>query len=164
MPSKTGPILEAKYDETLLAIVGILDEVKRQSNVASWVKANGLWGPYPPQRLINTNIGEFPDDHFRDGREDAAASSDSGSADSGRRGERKKKRGDAVADVSEANVVGKPRDGSSPYAIPDEKRGQMNTSESPLWFDNPPTMRYWVSRGMNALKTLEIPIEHGLKQ
>lgn len=164
VPCGADPILEAKYDETLLAIVGILDEVKHQSNVASWVKANGLWGPYPLQGLINANLGEFPDDHIRDDREDAAASSDSGSADSGRRGERKKKRGDAVADVSEVRVVGKPRDGGSPYAIPDERRGQMNTSESPLWFDNPPTMRYWVGRGRNALKTLEIPIEHGLKQ
>lgn len=164
MPSRAGPILEVKYDETLLAIVGILDEVKRQSNVASWVKANGLWGPYLLHGMVNANISELRHDDFRDGREDAAASSDSGSADSGRRGERKKKRRDVVLDVVEASLADKPGDSGSLCASPDEKRGQTNVSETPIWFDNPPTMRYWVDRGRNALKALEIPIEHGLKQ
>lgn len=41
-----------EYDETLLAVIGVLDEVKEQSNVASWIRAGGLWGPMdlrPPQ-------------------------------------------------------------------------------------------------------------------
>jgi len=121
-------------------------------------------GSVSPQGMVDTNIDKLRHDQFRDGREDAAASSDSGSADSGRRGERKKKRGDAAADVFEASPADKPRDGGSPYATPDEKRGQTNVSESPLWFENPPTVRYWVERGRNALKTLAIPVEHGLKQ
>lgn len=33
------------YDETLLAVVGILEEIKSQSNVAGWVRGGGLWGP-----------------------------------------------------------------------------------------------------------------------
>lgn len=32
-----------KYDETLLAIVGILDTMRVQTNVAAWIRAGGLW-------------------------------------------------------------------------------------------------------------------------
>lgn len=34
-----------RYDETLLAIVGILEELRRESDVASWIKSGGLRGP-----------------------------------------------------------------------------------------------------------------------
>ncbi|GJE94097.1 hypothetical protein PsYK624_102650 [Phanerochaete sordida] len=34
-----------EYDPTLLAVVGVLDAVKRERNVAAWVRAGGLWGP-----------------------------------------------------------------------------------------------------------------------
>lgn len=154
---------EIEYDETLLAIVGILDEVKHQSNVASWVKANGLWGPYPPQNPVNSSFDAPTHDHLPSSREDTAALSDSGSADSGRRGERKKKRRDAVAAFFEASVGG-PKDGALPYAPTSGKEDQTDTSEAPLWFDNPLTMQHWVDRGKSALKTLGIPIEHGLIQ
>lgn len=32
-----------KYDETLLAIIGVLDEVKVQANVSAWIRSGGLW-------------------------------------------------------------------------------------------------------------------------
>lgn len=31
------------YDQTLLAMIGIFDAVKKESNVAGWVRAGGLW-------------------------------------------------------------------------------------------------------------------------
>ena len=163
-PSGAGPILEIEYDETLLAVVGILDEVRHQSNVASWVKANGLWGPYPPQNSDNPNTGSLTRDHSRNGHEDVAALSDSGSLDSGRRGERKKQRRTAVTAFFEASVVDRPKDGGSDSTTTNEKQNQKNTSETPLWFENPPTMRHWIDRGRNALRALGITIEHGLKQ
>jgi len=162
--SGSKPISEIEYDETLLAIVGILDEVKHQSNVASWVKANGLWGPYPPQNLTNPNTDALTRDHFRNSHEDIATLSDSGSVDSGRREERKKKRRDAVTAFFETSVMEGPEDGDLPCAPTNEKSEQPNTSETPMWFDDPLTMRYWVERGRDALETLGIPVEHGLKQ
>jgi len=39
------PIFGEVYDETLLAVIGVLDEIKQQSNVAGWIRAGGLWGP-----------------------------------------------------------------------------------------------------------------------
>jgi hypothetical protein len=154
----TEPVPEIEYDETLLAVIGILNEVKHQSNVASWVKANGLWGPYPPQSLVNPNIDPSTDDPSGS-REGIATLSDSGSVDSGRHGEGKKRRRDAVAAFFEASVT----DGS-PRAPTAEEQNPPDTPEAPLWFDNPSTMRHWVGRGRNALETLGIPLEHGLKQ
>jgi len=151
--SRAEPIPVTEYDETLLAVVGILDEVKHQSNVASWVRANGLWGPHRPRGLANP-----------ESRGGTATLSDSESVDSGRRGEGKKKRRDAVTAFFEASVTEGPEDGGSPYAPVIERQNQTTTSETPLWFDNPPTMRHWVDRGRNALKTLGISTGHGLKQ
>jgi len=158
--SRAGPILEIEYDETLLVVVGILDEVKHQSNVASWVKANGLWGPYPPQNLVNPDADSLSHDHPRSSHEDVVALSDSGSLDSGRRGERKKKQRKATATAFfDASAVDGPKDGESDSTATNEKH-----SGTPLWFDNPPTVRHWINRGRNALETMGIPIEHGLKQ
>jgi hypothetical protein len=162
--SEADPAHVIKYDETLLAVVGILDEIKFQSNVASWAKANGLWGPYPPQNLVDPGIDAFTRDNFRMSCEDVTTLSDGGSVESGRRGEGKKKRRDAVAAFFEATVMDEPEGTGSIYAPTNEKQNQENISETPLWFDNPPTVRHWVDRGRKALETLGIPIEHGLKQ
>lgn len=41
------------YDETLLAVIGVLDNVRGQSNVAGWVRAGGLWGPNSSPPALN---------------------------------------------------------------------------------------------------------------
>ena len=158
------PVSEIEYDETLLAVIGILDEVRHQSNVASWVKANGLWGPHPPRNLVNSSVDATTHGLLGDNREDITTLSDSGSMDSGRRGEGKKKRRDVVPNFLEVGVIEGSEDVGSPYAPTNENRNRSNTPEMPLWFENLPTMRYWVDRGRGALEAAGIPIEHGLKQ
>ena len=157
--SRADSTYAIKYDETLLAVVGILDEVKFQSNVASWVKANGLWGAQN-----SVDVDALTHDHFRKGSVNAATSSDSGSVDSGRLGKGKKKRRDSAVAFAEATAMDGTEDGRSLYAPTNEKQRPENSSETPLWFDNSPTMRYWVDRGRKALATLGIPIEHGLEK
>ena len=157
--SGADPTHVIEYDETLLAIVGILDEVKFQSNVASWVKANGLWGPHPPHNTSATNTDALTHKQVRKSSEDVATSSDSG-----RPGDGKKKRRDAVASFFEAAVTDEPDDVGSLGAQMNENQDQENVSEAPQWFDSPPTVRHWVNRGRKALETLGIPIEHGLRQ
>lgn len=51
-PSPTSPSAR-KYDETLLAVIGILDTIKMEDNVAGWIRAGGLWGPYPGEGDIS---------------------------------------------------------------------------------------------------------------
>ncbi|KIY51557.1 hypothetical protein FISHEDRAFT_36900 [Fistulina hepatica ATCC 64428] len=38
-------VLSLKYDETLLAVIGVLDALKHESNVASWLRKGGLFHP-----------------------------------------------------------------------------------------------------------------------
>lgn len=148
---------EIEYDETLLAVIGILDEVKHQSNVASWVKADGLWGPHPPPSLANSNT-DAPTHEYN------APLSDSGSVDSGRRGEGKKRRRDALTSVLEESMMERSADAGLPCASTNQEWNPSSSGEAPLWFDNPLTMRHWVDQGRNALEALGIPTEHGLKQ
>ena len=162
--SRAEPVPEIEYDETLLAVIGILDEVRCQSNVASWVKANGLWGPHIPRSLANPNIDAATQELSGNNREDITTLSDSGSMDSGRRGKGKKKRRDVVPTFLEAAPMEGSEDIGSPYAPTNETRNHSSTPEVPLWFENPLTVRHWVDRGRIALAAAGIPIEHGLKQ
>lgn len=161
--SRAELIHEPKYDETLLAIVGILSEVKHQSNVASWVKGNGLWGPHLPQNPADPNTDTPTDKSSYDDRGDVATLSDNGSMESGRYGEGKKKRKDGATAFFEVGAIEGSEDGGLLLASTNEQRDHLNTSEVPLWFDNPSTMQHWVDQGRNALDALGIPIEHGLK-
>jgi F0F1-type ATP synthase epsilon subunit len=36
------------YDQTLLAVIGILDTIHTQSNVAGWIRSRGLWAGEQP--------------------------------------------------------------------------------------------------------------------
>ncbi|OSC96995.1 hypothetical protein PYCCODRAFT_1481601 [Trametes coccinea BRFM310] len=44
---------DVSYDETLLAVIGVLDEIKSQANVAAWIRSGGLWGPFGPPVVRN---------------------------------------------------------------------------------------------------------------
>ena len=47
------------YDETLIAVIGVLDEVKVQTNVAAWIRAGGLWvSPTSTPELDQPNEGQ----------------------------------------------------------------------------------------------------------
>jgi hypothetical protein len=46
---------DEQYDQTLLAVIGILDTLKLESNVASWMRAGGLWKSSAP---VNAMIHE----------------------------------------------------------------------------------------------------------
>jgi len=37
--------ITARHDETLLAVIGVLEELKYQSNVAGWIRTGRIWGP-----------------------------------------------------------------------------------------------------------------------
>ncbi|KAJ7100732.1 hypothetical protein B0H15DRAFT_770143 [Mycena belliarum] len=41
---ESAPPRAATYDETLLAVVGILETLKTEADVAEWIRGGGLWG------------------------------------------------------------------------------------------------------------------------
>lgn len=34
----------------------------------------------------------------------------------------------------------------------------------PEWYQNKPSLDYWVGRGIQTLKALDIPVEHGIRK
>lgn len=44
---------EKDVDTTLLAVIGILEEMRMQSNVPAWIKGGGLWANVPQSESIN---------------------------------------------------------------------------------------------------------------
>jgi hypothetical protein len=40
-----------RFDPTLIALVGVLDEIKEQTNVAGWIRADSLWSGHEPPRV-----------------------------------------------------------------------------------------------------------------
>ncbi|KAI0367893.1 hypothetical protein BV20DRAFT_531534 [Pilatotrama ljubarskyi] len=66
---------EVSYDETLLAVIGVLDEIKAQANVAAWIRSGGLWGPFGPPTVRSPHMHASADDsHSCPGAEKAHSS------------------------------------------------------------------------------------------
>jgi hypothetical protein len=51
---------EAGYGSTLLVVIGILDDIEEQSNVAGWIHASSLWRPpHTPAHLAGDQAGDL---------------------------------------------------------------------------------------------------------
>lgn len=131
---------EVVYDETLLAIIGILNEAKVQSNVAAWVRSGGLWGPYA------SPMHERPDRHTNSG------SPTEGDKKSAKRKGRPEKREDVI----------NPGNGETTDVPLGEESEVKMEDGPPVWYEHPGTMLYWSVKGREALTELGIEIRHGL--
>ena len=129
------------FDCTLLAVVGVLDAVKRESNVAAWVRQGGLWGcemagteELVPRSAETVESAEIPSAESLSptGRELSTEIED-------RLGVQKRRRHKSVGNREE--VTG------------DELMGRGH------WFNDELTMAYWVARGVQALCELDIKID-----
>jgi hypothetical protein len=126
------------YDATLLAIVGVLDALKVQSNVAGWIRSGGLWGPFREE------ITGHSDEDERSGSP-ATAPPESPPPEAVPTG----------AYVASSSATGGDGDTSS---IPKEEPKQ------PLWFDDMRVVAHWEERGRRACEELSIKVEHGLEK
>jgi len=127
-PSEQTEISEERYDPTLLAVIGILDEIKGQSNVAGWIRAGGLWGPYSSMAGAAGDISSSGMDGSTGN--DAAAGTPSINLD--------------LADENQNS-----------YSYPETTAETTGAAEEEdkwtMWFDHEPTFKYWVRRGRGAV-------------
>lgn len=132
---------EEPFDVILLAVVGILDEIKHQSNVAAWIRVGGL-------------------------RRSGCDTKHSGLL-SKREGKKRCTEEESWVEVEDQENPGGAT-GNEPLendAYTSASAVSATTSEeslSSLWFDDPSTVSYWVARGRKALGELGIEIEHGV--
>lgn len=181
------------YDETLLAVVGVLNAIKHQSNVAAWIRAGGLWGPVGVSGDAPTRKADIPSaapsSHPIEDKQRVEASLNSSygrsslyddpqySADTQMPGAKKHKR-KHLRDVTDANdshdkagndavVVAAVASQSSPHPIEPTADVLVDTEISPsptMWFEHPATISFWSNRGREALQELRIPVEHGIER
>lgn len=170
---------EVSYDETLLAVVGVLDAVRTQRNVAAWVHAGRLWGPIDaPVQVVSASGDELgaalPEKVQADGTDDVQPEG---------RKKRKKPRhrvlrreaedgaarpataGETVlspAGNDEVTAAATPPGLKLPSDLP-----SLDAPEVPnatMWFEDPQVMAHWATRGREVLEELGIPAEHGMER
>lgn len=164
--------LEDGYDPTLLAVVGVLDEIKSQDNVAAWIHSGGLWGP-PELKLQEQYSSEemkSTDEEVNPDVDDAEVSDGSNlSVDGG--DERKEKRR-RRKEISQNEAPQDPPTQSSGHVgegtganqeLTDETAATTSTPPT-MWFEHMTTLLYWAKRGKDVLEQMEIPIEHGIER
>ncbi|THH15462.1 hypothetical protein EW146_g5025 [Bondarzewia mesenterica] len=151
----------AQFDETLLAVVGMLHAARLQSNVAAWIRGGALWGPYAPAPNEDAKASKVDQDEDVEvppsssppaTQVDEAEDSDVSVA-SPRQDKRRRKNSDGADEVLPSGA-GNDAAGS----------GQEDDVPLPVWFEHPLTMRFWAGKGRDALRELGIPTEHGIKQ
>lgn len=151
------------FDATLLAVVGILDEIKHQSNVAGWIRAGGLWGKGGSSHATTSPSAASLLSHHGVSNQ-LESSSDGQPSESARRRSKKRQHAQVVAtrqeqtNVAHRDTVG--NDASDLVSAAALEKEPVPCSS--LWFQDPPTVAYWVARGRRALDELGIANEHGL--
>ncbi|KAH9840620.1 uncharacterized protein C8Q71DRAFT_854498 [Rhodofomes roseus] len=170
---------EVSYDETLLAVVGVLDEVRRQANVAAWVREGGLWGPGGvPEHLRRaaeaSEEGSGPKVQGEDGEEvEEVADAPQGEKrkrKSRHRTLRKQAEAEATRKAMEGGAAAEAgNDEATRTAAPTDAKGTIDSDvdvlETPasMWFEDPEVLGYWARRGREALHALGISVEHGME-
>ena len=140
---------EEPFDVTLLAVVGILDEVKHQSNVAAWIRAGGLWGSEADAGRPGTPL----DLSKKEGKKRCAKENYPGDEALGNL----EISGDGAG--NEGLSVGSDACTTSEPAV---TATVSEESLSSIWFNDPTTVSYWVARGRKALRELGIEADHGV--
>ena len=163
------------YDETLLAVVGVLSEIRHQANVASWIRTGGLWGARGPSsttpprepRADASSLDPAPptatdaeDDagHQSEGS-DLSVKDDAGAGvDHSPKGKKRQRRRGPSA---EAEATG--NDEETVPATTDKAEDGAEDAAQKMWFEDGEVLAYWTGRGREALDALGIPAEHGLE-
>ncbi|KAG1850524.1 hypothetical protein C8R48DRAFT_727460 [Suillus tomentosus] len=169
------------YDPTILAVIGVLDEIKKQSSVAGWIRAGGLWDivPVPEAEGESSVILPASDANMV---EDLQSPTDSQEVQHLTKKElraaqklaaKQRKRAEQTALsagqpvlIADKEVIPTGNDESTmadilvedvPAAAP-----SVSVESVGMWFNDEQTLSYWVRRGRQALDSLGIEADHGV--
>lgn len=157
------------YDPTILAVIGVLDELKRQSSVAGWIHGGGLWDIAPIPEVEKEFIGTTP-------ASDASIVEDMPPLTGFLEAPLPTKKEDPAAQEHVEQVVSSSAqlvtadmamiqtgNGSITADVSVEDAAPSAGVESVgMWFNDEPTLSYWVWRGRRALDSLGIEADHGV--
>lgn len=124
-----------EYDQTLLAIIGVLDAIKHEDNVAGWMRSGGLY-----------NSSRRPSTPTHKKR-------------------RKSNESDRSTDAEEPPVSPPPSSPLVRSISGGEHSLEESTAiplDLYVWFGDRETFQFWVDRGKRALEELDIQVQHGV--
>ncbi|KAL1749105.1 NLI interacting factor-like phosphatase-domain-containing protein [Schizophyllum fasciatum] len=182
----------AGCDATLIAVVGVLDTIKRENNVAGWIRRGALWAGRSATRIVD----EVPDAPDGPGCHTLLSpAGDNQTAEDGKAAvDMQLEPGDAPG-AGPTEVSGSGLDAAGPASASGGNEGKTTVTASeratddernrvpseggdatgadagdpgpdavsvPLWFENEEVMAHWVDRGVKALAKLGIPLVHGV--
>ena len=179
---------EVTYDETLLAVVGVLDAVRTQSNVAAWIHAGGLWGPIgPPAQAVSSasSVASSGDEQAATVPEkDSVDGADEAQPEDGKK-KRKKPRHRALRRQVEEEAARLATAGQLGQGLKPAGNDEVTAATPPglnlagdlpasaevpgapsvtMWFENPQVVDYWATRGREVLEEMGMPVEHGMER
>lgn len=166
------------YDPTILAVIGVLDEIKKQSNVAGWIQGGGLWNVAPVPEAEREVVGTTPASDASVAV-DLQLSTDTLEAEpltvkelqaAQRLAAKQRKRAEQVASsaarpvlTTNEAVIQTGNDECTTADISFEAAAPSAGVENVgMWFSDELTMSYWVWRGRRALDSLGIEADHGI--
>ncbi|KAF8641652.1 hypothetical protein AX16_009878 [Volvariella volvacea WC 439] len=176
--SKTGaaPSAPAEYDPTLLAVIGVLDAARSESNIAGWLKGGGLWKSTVPSigaaaitgeglgadggagvEKVNSPVDEAHPQLVLGHDANAVVPLDAISTSPGNTDGRSEKRRKLSDD---GEVVDSPLPGEHENVALKREHSRLEPAggeKETMWFDDQHNAEYWVARGRKAL--LELGIE-----
>lgn len=123
------------YDQTLLAVIGVLDAIKEESNVAGWTRSGGL---------LNS------------------AQSGCGSS-SGPVSKKRRRSGESVASKPPASSSPpqSPVESITGEEVAPEVSQEVPLASN-LWFEHEESFRHWADRGRHALEELGTELRPGI--
>lgn len=148
------------YDETLLAVIGILDHIRCESNVAGWMRSGGLRSYSDGISSAEKGKGKEKDEGIEQEGEEHIQT----------------KRARLSVETNEDNGVSLPPPPSHPAVpspeIPSELtsppvipcEATSSTDGASQWYEDKLTMSCWVTRGIQALDKLGVELVSGVDE
>ncbi|KAH8105353.1 hypothetical protein BXZ70DRAFT_887596 [Cristinia sonorae] len=143
---------EAPYDNILLAVIGILEEVKTQGNIAAWIRSGGLRRPIEGR----SSDGVRPPSGSNSIRE-SKRTKDSDELPS----LRAEPSGNDANSSTDPSLSANLETTATSRADPPDR---APTPSVPMWFEDVATVCYWSERGREVLEEMGIPISHGIER
>ncbi|KAF9220659.1 hypothetical protein BS17DRAFT_713875 [Gyrodon lividus] len=148
------------FDVTLLAVIGILDVVKLQSNVAAWIRGGGLLAMEEESAEVGAVV--VIEELNVDSALPTPPSND-------RRAKKRRRTKAKMAAQADPEIPDK-RDGATVAQTGNDTNTTSDPAVTPeeahlratMWFDGPSTLAHWVARGRKALNELGIEVSHGV--
>jgi hypothetical protein len=126
-----SPESDEQYDQTLLAVIGILDTLKLESNVASWIRAGGLFQSPPSVDAMRRKPRMGLGMKVNAERQEGATSSEAGE--------------DQLLQVGQTDTA--------------QMDPTLSEEVIDPWFIHAPLMHQWSAKGLTALRRLCIEVE-----